>query len=121
MSTVWQRVSAALVGRKGAWVTLAIGLLVVLGVMGGLAKSNPPGAVTMGELLDTSKRVSKANTRLVWGDQQFLEGQKHVKKMPTTNELVIAEPGEKTDGPTVVLLGWTKATPKKEKELLKKP
>ncbi|WP_051267430.1 MMPL family transporter [Nakamurella lactea] len=42
---VWQRFSAALVSRKGAWVTLAIGLLVVLGVLGGLAKSDPPGAV----------------------------------------------------------------------------
>lgn len=41
---VWQKVSAALVSRKGVWVSLAIGLLVVLGVMGTLAKSDPPGA-----------------------------------------------------------------------------
>jgi L-ascorbate metabolism protein UlaG (beta-lactamase superfamily) len=55
------------------------------------------------------------------GPDEFLDGQKNVKKTPTTNELVIAEPEGKTDGPTVVLLGWAKAGAKKEKELLKKP
>ena len=56
--------------------------------------------------------------------REFLDDQKNVKKMPTTNELVVAEPEEKTDGPTVVLLGWTKAAPpkrEKDKEPAKKP
>ncbi len=34
---------------------------------------NPPGAVTMGDLLDTSKRVSGADTRFVWASAAFLE------------------------------------------------
>jgi nucleoside-diphosphate-sugar epimerase len=53
---------------------------------------NPPGAVTMGALLETSKRVSKADTRFVWGDFQFLEAQKLLESgeipiwSPTTGE-----------------------------------
>lgn len=42
---------------------------------------NPPGAVTMGQLLDTSKRLSKADTRYVWVNQQFIEGQKLLDSM----------------------------------------
>lgn len=34
---------------------------------------NPPGAVTMGGLLETSKRLSKSDARFVWADQEFLE------------------------------------------------
>jgi 2'-hydroxyisoflavone reductase len=37
---------------------------------------NPPGAVTIGDLLDTSKRLSKANTTYAWADVKFLEAQK---------------------------------------------
>lgn len=37
---------------------------------------NPPGAVTIGELLETSKRISKANTTFVWAKQSFLEQNK---------------------------------------------
>lgn len=37
---------------------------------------NPPGAVTMGDLLDTSKRVSGANTKFVWAPTAFLEKHK---------------------------------------------
>jgi 2'-hydroxyisoflavone reductase len=33
---------------------------------------NPPGAVTMGELLETSKRLSGADTRFVWAPLDFL-------------------------------------------------
>jgi 2'-hydroxyisoflavone reductase len=53
---------------------------------------NPPGAVTMGELLETSKRLSRADTRFVWGDLQFLESQKLLEGgeipiwSPTTGE-----------------------------------
>ncbi len=34
---------------------------------------NPPGAVTMGDLLETSKRVTRADTRFRWADLKFLE------------------------------------------------
>jgi 2'-hydroxyisoflavone reductase len=37
---------------------------------------NPPGAVTMGELLETSKRVTKANTKFRWASLKFLEDNK---------------------------------------------
>lgn len=34
---------------------------------------NPPGAVTIGELLQTSKRISKSNASFKWASQAFLE------------------------------------------------
>lgn len=37
---------------------------------------NPPGAVTMGDLLETSKRISKSNASFVWAPQAFLEENK---------------------------------------------
>lgn len=37
---------------------------------------NPPGAVTMGEVLQTAKQVSKADTTFVWADTAFLEQEK---------------------------------------------
>jgi 2'-hydroxyisoflavone reductase len=37
---------------------------------------NPPGAVTMGDLLDSAKRVSGSNARFVWANTEFLEKQK---------------------------------------------
>ena len=37
---------------------------------------NPPGAVTMGDLLETSKRVTKANTKFRWAPLKFLEENK---------------------------------------------
>lgn len=37
---------------------------------------NPPGAVTIGDLLETSKRVSGANTKFVWAPTEFLEKNK---------------------------------------------
>jgi L-ascorbate metabolism protein UlaG (beta-lactamase superfamily) len=51
------------------------------------------------------------------GPDEFLEGQKNVKKMTATNELDIPAKME-ADAPTIVLLGWTKLDLKKE---LKKP
>jgi L-ascorbate metabolism protein UlaG (beta-lactamase superfamily) len=49
------------------------------------------------------------------GPEEFLGGQKNVKKLTTTNELVIP-PDLKADAPTVVLLGWTKEAPKEPKK-----
>ena len=37
---------------------------------------NPPGAVTMGDLLETSKRLTKANTKFHWASLKFLEENK---------------------------------------------
>jgi 2'-hydroxyisoflavone reductase len=37
---------------------------------------NPPGAVTMGDLLEMSKRVSGADTKFVWAPTEFLDKNK---------------------------------------------
>jgi 2'-hydroxyisoflavone reductase len=37
---------------------------------------NPPGAVTIGDLLETSKQISKSNASFVWASQSFLEQNK---------------------------------------------
>lgn len=38
--------------------------------------ANPPGAVTMGDLLDTAKRVTKSDARYTWVDVPFCEEHK---------------------------------------------
>ncbi len=45
-------------------------------VSGSYNACNPPGAVTMGNLLETSKRLSGANTKFVWAPADFLEKNK---------------------------------------------
>jgi 2'-hydroxyisoflavone reductase len=37
---------------------------------------NPPGAVTMGDLLQSAKKVSGANTKFIWASVEFVEAQK---------------------------------------------
>lgn len=49
---------------------------------------NPPGAVTMGELLETSKRLSGSDARFVWADAAFLEK----KKLLDSGEIPIWSP-----------------------------
>lgn len=49
------------------------------------------------------------------GPDEFLDGQKNVKKMPETNELVIPTDIKVSDSPAVVLLGWKKADPPPKK------
>jgi len=54
---------------------------------------NPPGAVTMGDVLETARRQAKADTRFVWASAEFLAAQKLVDSAeipiwaPTTGEL----------------------------------
>ena len=54
---------------------------------------NPPGAVTMGDVLETAKRQAKSDTRFVWASAEFLAAQKLVDSAeipiwaPTTGEL----------------------------------
>lgn len=53
---------------------------------------NPPGAVTMGDLLDTSQRVAGSKPKFVWASAEFLEAQKALESgeipiwSPTTGE-----------------------------------
>jgi 2'-hydroxyisoflavone reductase len=53
---------------------------------------NPPGAVTIGQLLETSKRLARADTRIVWANLTFLEKHKLLESgeipiwAPTTGE-----------------------------------
>ena len=46
------------------------------GISGRYNLCNPPGAVTMGDLLETSKRISKSNASFAWASQTFLEQNK---------------------------------------------
>jgi 2'-hydroxyisoflavone reductase len=46
------------------------------GISGRYNLCNPPGAVTMGDLLETSKRVSKSNATFAWASQEFLDQNK---------------------------------------------
>lgn len=54
---------------------------------------NPPGAVTIGELLETAKRVSGATTKIIWAPADFLDKNQALKGnevpiwAPTTGEL----------------------------------
>jgi len=54
---------------------------------------NPPGAVTMGDVLATTARITGAKTKYVWASTQFLEKQKLIDSgeipiwAPTTGEL----------------------------------
>jgi len=47
----------------------------------------------------------------VLGPDEFLDGQKNVKKMPETNELLIPADMKSPESPIVVMLGWKKADP----------
>ena len=53
---------------------------------------NPPGAVTIGDVLETSKRLANAGTTFVWADAAFLEKNKLLESgeipiwSPTTGE-----------------------------------
>ncbi len=49
---------------------------------------NPPGAVTIGDLLDTSKRLTKSDASFVWADLKFLEA----NKLTESGELPIWSP-----------------------------
>jgi 2'-hydroxyisoflavone reductase len=49
---------------------------------------NPPGAVTIGDLLQTSKRLSGANTQFVWAPTEFLDKHKTLE----TGEVTIWAP-----------------------------
>ncbi|HEY6644626.1 NAD-dependent epimerase/dehydratase family protein [Povalibacter sp.] len=49
---------------------------------------NPPGCVTMGDVVETAKRLTRADTRFTWVDPAFVEKQKLVD----SNELPIWAP-----------------------------
>ena len=49
---------------------------------------NPPRSVTLGQLLDTSKKIAKADTKFVWVNERFIDEQKLVD----SNELPIWAP-----------------------------
>jgi 2'-hydroxyisoflavone reductase len=53
-----------------------------------------PGAVTMGSLLATSKKVTGADTRFVWASKQFLEANEIIGDKAKGNYLPIWQPEE---------------------------
>ncbi len=60
---------------------------------------NPAGAVTIGDLLETSKRVSGANTKFVWAPTEFLEKNKALEGLEVP---IWAPPVGETAGATLV-------------------
>lgn len=52
----------------------------------------------------------------ILGPEEFLDGQKNVKKMSDTNELVIPADMKAPETPIVVMLGWKKADPVEPKK-----
>lgn len=59
-------------------------------ISGSYNACNPPGAVTIGDLLETSKRISGANTKIVWAPTEFLDKNKALEG----NEIPIWAPTE---------------------------
>ena len=55
----------------GAWLVHCLGT----GLAGTYNATSPPGAVTMGALLDTCRRVAGSDARFHWGDAAFLAAQ----------------------------------------------
>jgi 2'-hydroxyisoflavone reductase len=54
----------------------------------------PQGAVTMGSLLEESKRVTKADTQFVWASPEFLKAEKLVGDEAPGNAIPIWAPPE---------------------------
>jgi 2'-hydroxyisoflavone reductase len=52
----------------------------------------PQGAVTMGSLLEESKRITKANTTFVWASPEFLEAQEIIGEKAKGNFMPIWQP-----------------------------
>ena len=52
----------------------------------------PQGAVTMGSLLDESKRITKAGTRFVWASPEFLEANEIIGEKAKGNFMPIWQP-----------------------------
>ena len=52
----------------------------------------PQGAVTMGSLLDESKRITKADTRFVWVSPEFLEAHEIIGEKAQGNYIPIWQP-----------------------------
>ncbi len=64
---------------------------------------NPPRAVTMGMLLDTSKRIAHADTKIVWASAKFLEAQKVIGPDIENNDIPIwADPAGDDAGAALV-------------------
>jgi 2'-hydroxyisoflavone reductase len=54
----------------------------------------PQGAVTMGSLLEESKRITKADTKFVWASAEFLKAQKIIGEEAAGNFMPIWQPPE---------------------------
>jgi 2'-hydroxyisoflavone reductase len=58
---------------------------------------NPPGSVTMGSLLETSKKVTAADTRFIWASAQFLEQNDIIGDKAKGNFMPIWQPASGED------------------------
>ncbi len=58
---------------------------------------NEPGSVTIGSLLDTSKKLTGADTKFVWASKEFLEANEIIGEKAKGNYVPIWQPGEGDD------------------------
>jgi 2'-hydroxyisoflavone reductase len=58
---------------------------------------NEPGSVTIGSLLETSKKITGADTQFVWASKEFLEANEIIGDKAKGNYMPIWQPGEGDD------------------------
>lgn len=66
-------------------------------VSGAYNLCTPSGAVTIGSLLDTSKKVTGADTRFRWASKEFLEQHEIIGEKAQGNYMPIWQPGDGED------------------------
>ena len=66
-------------------------------VVGRYNLCGPQGAVTMGSLLETSKRVTQADTKFTWASGEFLEAQELIGEKAKGNLIPIWQPPKGDD------------------------
>jgi 2'-hydroxyisoflavone reductase len=72
------------------------------GVSGAYNLCNPPGSVTMGSLLETSRKVTGADTKIVWASAEFLEKNEIIGEQAKGNYMPIWQSAESEDAGIVL-------------------
>ena len=72
------------------------------GVSGAYNLCNPPGSVTMGSLLETSKKLTGADTKFVWASAEFLEKNDIIGEKAQGNYVPIWQSAESEDAGIVL-------------------
>ncbi len=72
------------------------------GVSGAYNLCNPPGSVTMGSLLETSRKVTGTDTKVVWASAEFLEKNEIIGEKAQGNYMPIWQSAESEDAGIVL-------------------